>query len=101
MASALDIMIDGPIGAAVLMNMDGLRSVVISVALKCQRRLRRPASVVRGYHKPVMIAGSIGSVREEHVNALPFPEGTALVVLGGPAMLIGFVGGAASSMASV
>ena len=41
-----------------------------------------------------MIAGGVGSVREEHVNALPFPEGTALVVLGGPAMLIGLGGGA-------
>ncbi|HCG71022.1 MAG TPA: phosphoribosylformylglycinamidine synthase, partial [Gammaproteobacteria bacterium] len=55
---------------------------------------------VRGYHKPVMIAGGVGSVRDEHVHAKDFPQGTALVVLGGPAMLIGLGGGAASSMAS-
>ncbi len=55
---------------------------------------------MRGYHKPVMIAGGVGSVRDEHVNALDFPVGTALVVLGGPAMLIGLGGGAASSVAS-
>ena len=57
-----------------------------------------PSEPVRGYHKPVMIAGS--NIRDAHVHAAGFPEGTALVVLGGPAMLIGLGGGAASSMAS-
>ena len=59
-----------------------------------------PSEPVRGYHKPVMIAGGVGNIRDAHVHAVGFPEGTALVVLGGPAMLIGLGGGAASSMAS-
>ncbi|MCY3755323.1 MAG: hypothetical protein OXG99_14710, partial [Alphaproteobacteria bacterium] len=58
------------------------------------------AGRLRGYHKPVMIAGGLGNVRPGHVQPLPFPPGTRLVVLGGPAMLIGLGGGAASSMAS-
>ena len=102
MASALDIMIDGPIGAASFNNEYGRPAIsgyFRSFEMLETSEQGQP-SVVRGYHKPVMIAGGIGSVREEHVNALPFPEGTALVVLGGPAMLIGLGGGAASSMAS-
>ena len=53
----------------------------------------------RGYHKPIMIAGGYGSVRDGHVDKLPVVEGALLLVLGGPAMLIGLGGGAASSMA--
>ena len=74
-----------------------LQSTVISAPLNTSRQ---EDEAVRGYHKPVMIAGGVGSVRDEHVHALGFPEGTALVVLGGPTMLIGLGGGAASSMAS-
>ena len=55
---------------------------------------------VRGYHKPIMIAGGFGNIREDHVDKPPFDAGAKLVVLGGPAMLIGLGGGAASSMAS-
>ena len=55
---------------------------------------------VRGYHKPIMIAGGYGNVRAEHVDKDNFPPGSKLVVLGGPAMLIGLGGGAASSMTS-
>ena len=102
MASALDIMIDGPIGAASFNNEYGrpaFSGYFRSFEMPETSEEGQP-SVVRGYHKPVMIAGGIGAVREEHVNALRCPEGTALVVLGGPAMLIGLGGGAASSMAS-
>ncbi len=52
-----------------------------------------------GYHKPVMIAGGIGSVRVEHVKKARISDGAALVVLGGPALRIGLGGGAASSLA--
>ena len=52
---------------------------------------------LRGYHKPIMLAGGLGNIRAEHVDKRPFPAGTPLVVLGGPAMLIGLGGGAASS----
>src|SRR6185436_402740 len=57
-------------------------------------------SEVRGYHKPIMIAGGYGHVRAEHVAKGEIPPGAPLVVLGGPAMLIGLGGGAASSVAS-
>ena len=55
---------------------------------------------VRGYHKPIMLAGGLGSISTEHVEKNRIPPGAQLVVLGGPAMLIGLGGGAASSMAS-
>ncbi|MFW6093555.1 MAG: phosphoribosylformylglycinamidine synthase [Pseudomonadota bacterium] len=97
--SALEVMQDGPIGAASYNNEYG-RPVLSGYF----RTFEQPDPVapgrVRGYHKPVMIAGGVGSIRDEHVNAAPFPAGATLVVLGGPAMLIGLGGGAASSMAS-
>ena len=97
MVSALDIMLEGPIGAAGFNNEYG------RPALNGYFRtfeLAEPGGRVRGYHKPVMIAGGVGTVRAEHVEAQGFPEGTRLVVLGGPAMLIGLGGGAASSVDS-
>ena len=53
-----------------------------------------------GYHKPIMIAGGLGNIRDAHVLKRDMPAGSLLVVLGGPAMLIGLGGGAASSMTS-
>jgi phosphoribosylformylglycinamidine synthase len=55
---------------------------------------------VRGYHKPIMIAGGLGNIREAHVQKNAIQAGDCLIVLGGPALLIGLGGGAASSMAS-
>ncbi len=55
---------------------------------------------LRGYHKPIMIAGGLGNIRDEHVHKGEIPPGAAIVVLGGPALLIGLGGGAASSVAS-
>ena len=55
---------------------------------------------MRGYHKPIMIAGGLGNVRRKHVEKSEIPVGAHIVVLGGPAMLIGLGGGAASSMDS-
>ena len=96
-ASALDIMLEGPIGGAAFNNEYGRPALAGYF-----RTFEQPdgAGRLRGYHKPVMIAGGLGNVRPGHVRALPFPPGTRLVVLGGPAMLIGLGGGAASSMAS-
>ncbi|MBE9549994.1 MAG: phosphoribosylformylglycinamidine synthase [Proteobacteria bacterium] len=95
-ASALEIMIDGPLGGAAFNNEFG-----------------RPAlggyfrtfefehnSQLWGYHKPIMIAGGMGNIRRQHVEKLIIPEGAPIIVLGGPAMLIGLGGGAASSMGS-
>src|SRR5690606_25993501 len=55
---------------------------------------------LRGYHKPIMIAGGVGNIRHQHVEKHELPPLAQIVVLGGPAMLIGLGGGAASSMAS-
>ncbi|NCF43437.1 MAG: phosphoribosylformylglycinamidine synthase [Proteobacteria bacterium] len=98
MVSALDIMLEGPIGAASFNNEFGRPA--ISGYFRTFEYQASADEPVRGYHKPVMIAGGVGSVRDDHVHAKDFPQATALVVLGGPAMLIGLGGGAASSMAS-
>nr|VFJ63425.1 MAG: phosphoribosylformylglycinamidine synthase [Candidatus Kentron sp. DK] len=59
-----------------------------------------PPRAARGYHKPIMVAGGLGSIRAEQVKKLPLPAGAPVVVLGGPALLIGLGGGAASSVTS-
>lgn len=96
MASALEIMLEGPIGGASFNNEYGRPA--INGYFRTYEQLLDGATL--GYHKPIMIAGGVGAVKDEHVEAQDFPTGTALVVLGGPAMLIGLGGGAASSMAS-
>ena len=93
-ASALAIMLDGPIGAAAFNNEFGrpnlagyFRTYEASVG-----------GIERGYHKPIMIAGGIGSVTAENAKKAAVPAGALIVHLGGPGMLIGMGGGAASSM---
>jgi phosphoribosylformylglycinamidine synthase len=95
-ASALDIMIDGPLGAAAFNNEFG-RPCVLGY-FRTFEHAESP-TLARGYHKPVMLAGGIGAVRAAHVHKAPVAEGAALIVLGGPAFLIGLGGGAASSLA--
>jgi phosphoribosylformylglycinamidine (FGAM) synthase-like enzyme/phosphoribosylformylglycinamidine (FGAM) synthase-like amidotransferase family enzyme len=90
-ASALDIMTDGPLGGAAFNNEFG-RPAILGYFRTYERE-------GRGYHKPVMLAGGIGSVRPMHVKKAQIPAGAALIVLGGPAFLIGLGGGAASSLA--
>jgi phosphoribosylformylglycinamidine synthase len=98
--SALDIMIEGPIGSASFNNEFG-RPNLAGYFRTYEEEVPGPKGrELRGYHKPIMIAGGVGSIREENVNKQPLPHGTSIVVLGGPAMLIGLGGGAASSMAS-
>ena len=97
--SALDIMLEGPIGAAGFNNEFGRPALCGYFRTFEMRDAARPRRVF-GYHKPVMIAGGIGNIRHEHVQPKSFPTDTRLIVLGGPAMLIGLGGGAASSMAS-
>ena len=99
-ASALDIMIEGPLGGAAFNNEFGrpalcgtFRTFELEVGGATGRE-------VRGYHKPIMIAGGFGNVRPEQVKKADIPAGALLIVLGGPAMLIGLGGGAASSLAS-
>ena len=98
-ASALDIMIDGPLGGAAFNNEFG-RPAIGGYFRTFELTVPGPRGPeVRGYHKPVMIAGGIGNVRTEHVHKQELPPGAPLIVLGGPALLIGLGGGAASSMA--
>jgi phosphoribosylformylglycinamidine synthase len=94
-ASALDIMIEGPLGAAAYNDEFG------RPALAGYFRTYEQASgdTVFGYHKPIMLAGGLGNIRADHVEKGAMKPGYALVVLGGPAMLIGLGGGAASSSA--
>ncbi len=95
--SALDIMLEGPIGAAAFNNEFGRPNLAGYFRTFEETD---PDGQRRGYHKPIMIAGGLGNIREPHVHKAELPPGTAIVVLGGPAMLIGLGGGAASSMAA-
>jgi phosphoribosylformylglycinamidine synthase len=99
-ASALDIMIEGPIGAAAFNNEFGRPAICGYFRTFEQQAAGDPPQRVRGYHKPIMIAGGLGNVRRAHVHKPEVPLGAQLIVLGGPAMLIGLGGGAASSVGS-
>ena len=92
--SPLHIMIEGPIGGAAFNNEFGRPAICGYFRTLEQLEGGR----VWGYHKPIMIAGGVGNIREGHVHKRDMPAGSLLVVLGGPAMLIGLGGGAASSM---
>jgi phosphoribosylformylglycinamidine synthase len=99
-ASALDIMLEGPIGGAAFNNEFG-RPNLCGYFRTFELSAPGPGGrEVRGYHKPIMLAGGLGNIRRDHVKKLEIPPGAKIVVLGGPAMLIGLGGGAASSMAS-
>lgn len=101
MVSALDIMLEGPIGAAAFNNEFGRPNLAGWFrTFEQQVPTGTGGTELRGYHKPIMLAGGLGNIRGEHVQKTDFPAGTPLIVLGGPAMLIGLGGGAASSMAS-
>ena len=94
--SALSIMLNGPIGAAAFNNEFGRPNIggyFRSFELEVNGE-------VRGYHKPIMLAGGLGNIRAQHVFKHAIPVGAKIIVIGGPAMLIGLGGGAASSMAT-
>ena len=99
-ASALDIMIAAPLGAAAFNNEFGRPNTCGYFRTFEQQGLESGRTVIRGYHKPIMIAGGLGNVRPEHVEKKDVVVGAPLIVLGGPAMLIGLGGGAASSVGS-
>ncbi len=107
--SALDIMIDGPLGGAAFNNEFGRPAIngyfrtfeaEVPAAQSPNAKGQTPDTELRGYHKPIMLAGGLGNIRGEHIQKGQINPGDQLVVLGGPAMLIGLGGGAASSMAS-
>ncbi len=93
-ASPLQIMIDGPLGGAAYNNEFGRPNI----AGYFRTFELETAGEVRGYHKPIMLAGGVGNISAKHSKKNPIPAGAALVQLGGPAMLIGLGGSAASSM---
>ena len=94
-ASPLEIMTEGPLGAAAFNNEFGRPNI-----LGCFRTFEAlHHGEWRGYHKPIMLAGGLGNVLDGQVEKRPIPPGSALIVLGGPAMRIGLGGGAASSVA--
>lgn len=101
LASPLEIMLEGPIGAASFNNEFGRPAVGGYFRTFEQRAAGDPPQLVRGYHKPIMIAGGLGSIRRAHIEKrATVPVGAKLIILGGPAMLIGLGGGAASSQGS-
>jgi phosphoribosylformylglycinamidine synthase len=93
-ASALQIMLDGPIGGASFNNEFGRPNL----AGYFRSYEMRVGQEVRGYHKPIMIAGGLGNIAARHTSKNALPEGALMIQLGGPGMLIGLGGGAASSM---
>ncbi|MEH6358167.1 MAG: phosphoribosylformylglycinamidine synthase [Pseudomonadales bacterium] len=98
--SALDIMTEGPLGGAAFNNEFGRPNLCGYFRTYEEIVPGAAGDEMRGYHKPIMIAGGLGNIRDSHVLKNTIPVGTRLVLLGGPAMLIGLGGGAASSMAS-
>jgi phosphoribosylformylglycinamidine synthase len=99
-ASALDIMIAAPIGAASFNNEFGRPNTCGYFRVFEQAVAATGPDAIRGYHKPIMVAGGLGSVRRQNVEKKEVAVGAPLIVLGGPAMLIGLGGGAASSVGS-
>lgn len=99
-ASPLEIMIEGPLGAAGYNNEFG-RPALAGYFRTYEQAVTNAAgqSTVFGYHKPIMLAGGLGNIRAAHVEKGAMKPGYALIALGGPAMLIGLGGGAASSRA--
>ncbi|WP_028916484.1 phosphoribosylformylglycinamidine synthase [Pseudoxanthomonas sp. J35] len=97
MAPALEIMTDGPLGGAAFNNEFGRPNL-----LGYFRSFELPEGegLVRAYDKPIMLAGGLGAIDRVQVQKIPLKPGDAVIVLGGPAMLIGLGGGAASSVAS-
>jgi phosphoribosylformylglycinamidine synthase len=99
-ASALDIMLAGPIGCAAFNNEFGRPNLAGYFRTFEQIAPGAGKDELRGFHKPIMIAGGMGTIRAPHVQKGLIPPGAPIVVLGGPAMLIGLGGGAASSQAA-
>ncbi|MEP1554573.1 phosphoribosylformylglycinamidine synthase, partial [Paraglaciecola sp.] len=98
--SAYDIMMDGPLGGAAFNNEFGRPSILGYFRTYEQKVNSFNGEEVRGYHKPIMLAGGLGNIRKKHIQKGEITVGAKLIALGGPAMNIGLGGGAASSMAS-
>lgn len=97
---ALEIMTQGPLGAAAFNNEFGRPNILGYFRTYEQQVNSFNGEEVRGYHKPIMLAGGLGNIKREHIQKGEITEGAKLIALGGPAMNIGLGGGAASSVAS-
>ncbi len=99
-ASPLQIMVEGPLGGAAFNNEFG-RPNLLGYFREYEQTVATSAdTVVRGYHKPIMIAGGLGVIDADQTQKILFPAGSLLIQLGGPGMRIGMGGSAASSMAT-
>ena len=99
-ASPLQIMVEGPLGAAAFNNEFG-RPNLLGYFREYEQAVQSDAdTMLRGYHKPIMIAGGVGVIDSELTHKIEFPAGSLLIQLGGPGMRIGMGGSAASSMAT-
>ena len=99
-ASPLQIMVEGPLGGAAFNNEFGRANLGGYFRVFEQTVGEGPTAIRRGYHKPIMIAGGIGTISSEQTKKIVFDAGTLLIQLGGPGMRIGMAGAAASSMAA-
>ena len=99
-ASPLQIMVEGPLGGAAFNNEFGRANLGGYFRVFEQTVGEGQAAIRRGYHKPIMIAGGIGTISAEQTKKIVFDAGTLLIQLGGPGMRIGMAGAAASSMAA-
>ncbi|MFT3742349.1 MAG: phosphoribosylformylglycinamidine synthase [Gammaproteobacteria bacterium] len=98
-ASAFDIMLEAPIGAASFNNEFG-RPGICGYFRTYEEHMKNSHGAVRGYHKPIMLAGGLGNIRASQIAKQTLPVGALVIQIGGPAMLIGMGGGAASSATS-
>jgi phosphoribosylformylglycinamidine synthase len=99
-ASPLQIMLEGPLGGAAFNNEFGRPNLLGYFREYEQQAQSSTDSVARGYHKPIMIAGGLGTIDAGQTTKIAFPAGSLLIQLGGPGMRIGMGGSAASSMAT-
>jgi phosphoribosylformylglycinamidine synthase len=99
-ASPLQIMTEAPLGGAAFNNEFGRPNLLGYFREYEQQASSNTGTVLRGYHKPIMIAGGLGTIAHDQTSKVRFPPGTLLIQLGGPGMRIGMGGGAASSMAT-
>ena len=99
-ATPLEIMIEAPLGAAAFNNEFGRPNTLGYFRSFEMQDESSENSQIYGYHKPIMLAGGLGNIKNSHIHKAKVPIGSKLIVLGGPSMLIGLGGGSASSLSS-
>ncbi len=101
MATSLEIMTQAPLGSANFSNEFGRPNLCgYFRSFQLDTSAAKDGSQMRGYHKPIMLAGGYGNIKRNLIEKNSIQQGDLLIVLGGPAMQIGLGGGAASSVDS-